>query len=319
MTDWRTRVDPELLVLAEGISYIDLSVPGFRESSLAGAAEQAALVDEAGVVVRDERIGSGVDSLVPVRIYRPAEQAPDPRPAILHMHGGGFVSGGLDTGHARLVELSREVGAVVVSVDYRLAPENRYPGALEDCEIAYRWLSEHAGDLGVDPERIALHGISAGGGLAAALALRARELPVPPPRLQVLSMAVLDDRQGTPSAREFVDTPVWHKGNAAYAWASYLGPDRVGAAGVDVLAAPGRATAEQVSGTCPAHVCVLELDPTRDEGIAYAQTLLAAGVSVELRLIRGAFHAFASLARQTSIAQRHDAEEVRVLRDALLR
>lgn len=314
-TGWRAKLDPKLVAVAERVPHIAIAAPGFRDASLASAAAQAAAADESGVTVRDEN----VDGTTPVRVYTPTATEPEGRPAILHMHGGGFVSGGLDTGHQRLADLAREVNAVVVSVDYRLSPEHRYPAALDDCERAFRWLSGHAEDLGVDRERIALHGISAGGNVAAALALRARNLPVPPPRLQYLSMAVLDDRLRTPSAREFVDTPVWHRENAVHAWTSYLGAEHVGTAEVDIHAAPGRATPAQLAGVCPAYLSVLELDPTRDEGIAYAQTLLSAGVSVELHLTRGTFHAFASTAPATAIAHRHNTEEIRALRHALLR
>jgi acetyl esterase len=311
---WRDLVLRELLDTAERCCGIDISAPGFRERSLAAAAE-AAKAHTVGVEVRDTEVDRSRGPAVPLRIYRPTASNDSHLPAILHFHGGGFVSGGLDTGHRRLGRLSVEVGSVVVSVDYRLSPEHPYPAALEDARDALVWLHGNAASLGVNPRRVALHGISAGGAIAAALAIAARELPLPPLRFQYLSMALLDDRQSTVSATRFTDTPVWNRANALFAWEAYLGSRRRDV--VDLLATPGRTPVEQLARIAPTHITVLELDPTRDEGISYAQKLSVAGNSVGLTLWPGTFHAFMSMAPGTTTALRHDAEESRILRAAL--
>lgn len=312
--NWRDRVAGELAATAEQLCGVDISAPGFRERSRAAAAAKAAEADLTGIDVRDKAVSRSVAPDLPVRIYTPRGGSAR-KPVILHFHGGGFVSGGLDTGHQRLADLSRQIDAVVASVDYRLAPEHRYPAAFEDGRDALLWLHENADLYDLDPARVVLHGISAGGGIAAAVALAARELPIPAPRLQYLSMAVLDDKQSTYSARTFVDTPVWNRANALHAWSAYLGPC---ADAGELFAAPGRAAIKDLAGVAPAHIAVLELDPTRDEGIEYAQRLLAAGNSVGLALWAGTFHAFMSMAADTEVARRHDAEEARILSAALL-
>jgi acetyl esterase len=311
---WRSRTAPELADAAERCCWVDISAPGFRERSLATAAVAAKEADITGIVVEDVVVDRPNAPALALRLYTP-DTAAAPAPAIVHFHGGGFVSGGLDTGHGRLAALSREVGAVVVSVDYRLSPEHRYPAAFVDGRDALTWLHGNAAARDVDPARVALHGVSAGGALAAAVALAAKDLPIPALRLQYLSMALLDDRLSNSSAKTFIDTPVWNRANALHAWSSYLGapPPAV----VAIHAAPGRASIEELVGVAPAHVSVLELDPTRDEGIEYAQRLLTAGTSVGMTLWAGAFHAFMSMAPGAEISRRHDAEESRVLRCAL--
>jgi acetyl esterase/lipase len=231
-----------------------------------------------------------------------------------HVHGGGFILGDLDTDHARNVQLCRELGVVVVSVDYRLAPEDPYPAALEDCYVGLQWMAKHAADLGIDPERIAIHGISAGGGLCAALALLARDRGGPAICFQYLSMPEVDDRLQTPSMRALVDTPLWNRPNAVVSWDSYLGKGVPGTADVPVYAAPARAT--DLSSLPPAYVSAMHFDPLRDEGIAYALALLAAGVTVELHLFPGTFHGSSMLDRAV-ISQRELTEEVAVLRRGL--
>lgn len=311
---WREKVALELAAAADKLCDIDISAPNFREASLAGAAAKAAAVDVTGVEIEDVTVDRPGAAGLGLRVYTPGAGA-GPRPAIVHFHGGGFVSGGLDTGHQRLVEFSRDVGAVVVSVDYRLAPEHRYPAAFEDGRDALLWLHENAAAHGVDPARVALHGISAGGGIAASVALAARGLPIPPLKLQYLSMAVLDSSQSTHSATMFVDTPVWNRANTRHAWSSYLGPDH--GPNIDIHAAPGTASIRDLGGVAPAHIAVLELDPTRDEGIEYAQRLLAAGNSVGLTLWAGTFHGFSTMVPDSDVARAHDAEETRILRVAL--
>ncbi|WP_216896077.1 alpha/beta hydrolase [Nocardia alni] len=308
--DWRTLLDPELVAAAAAAPVVDLSDPvRFRENSRAGAAVKAATVDLTGIDVVDRTVGPGA---VAVRVYRP-QQVPTTRlPAVLHLHGGGFVSGGPDSSHARMVELTRLLPAVVVSVDYRLAPEHPYPAPLDDSATALRWLVDAADELGVDPERIAVHGISAGGNLAAALALRMLREDGPRLRAQCLIVPITDDRMDSPSMARNTDAPVWNRGIGVLSWRHYLG----GTQPAPVYAAPARATLDELRGLPPAYVAVMGLDPLRDEGVAYAGALADAGVPVELHEFPGTFHASFSMAPDAAVSRRFLAEEEDVLRRA---
>ncbi len=242
---------------------------------------------------------------VPLRIYRPQAPTGD-LPGILYLHGGGFCIGSIGTEHAGAVALANAIGAVVVSVDYRLAPEHPYPAGLEDC---YTGLQRLAALDGVDPARLAVHGQSAGGGLAAATALLARDRGGPGLAFQSLGIPELDDRLETPSMVAFTDTPMWSRAQAAKSWEYYLGGNPA-----DQYAAPARA--EDLAGLPPAYVVTCELDPLRDEGITYGLRLLAAGVSVELHSYPGAFHG-AMLVPGAAVVQRMQGELVDALNRAL--
>ena len=204
-------------------------------------------------------------------------------------------------------------GAVVVSVEYRLAPEHPYPAAVHDCYSALRFLAVQADELGVDPARLAVLGTSAGGGLGAATALLARDLGGPALCFQMLHIPELDDRLETPSMRAFVDTPMWSRPLAEQSWRAYLGPD-VDRDDVSPYAAPARAT--DLSGLPPTYISTAENDPLRDEGILYGLRLLQAGVSVELHQFPGTFHGSALVASAV-ISKRAQTESVTVLRRAL--
>lgn len=264
------------------------------------------------VEVRDTVVSGDTDQKVTVRIYKPTG-ATTPRPVILFMHGGAFISGDLDFEHPRCLEICRETGFLVVSVDYRLAPEFPYPAALDDCLLAFQWLCAEGPALGADPARVAVAGVSAGGTLAAAVCLVARDRGLPSPAFQMLLYPVLADRLETPSMRAFDDTPVWDSRNCVHMWHHYLGPaDRRGA--VSPYAAPARAT--DLSGLPTAYVMTAEYDPLRDEGAEYARRLMRAAVSTELHEFAGTFHGFDTLAA-TGISERARHEHYAVLRDAL--
>ncbi len=248
----------------------------------------------------DETVGG-----VPLRIYRPRGVEGD-LPGILYLHGGGFCIGSIDTEHAGSVILALTLQAVVVSVDYRLAPEHPYPAGLEDC---YTGLQHLAGLHGVDASRLAVHGQSAGGGLAAATALLARDRGGPALRFQSLSIPELDDRLETSSMITFTDTPMWSRAQAVKSWEYYLGGQEA-----DGYAAPARM--EDLAGLPAAYVVTCELDPLRDEGITYAMRLLAAGVSVELHTYPGTFHG-AQLVRDADVVRRMESEHLDALRRAL--
>ena len=304
-------IDPELAAAVHMLPEVDLTdLPAIRELMDEYVREEAE-VDETGVTVTERQTARADGTDLALRVYRPDDAAPA---AILAVHGGGFVIGSIDTDHARNVRLARSTGAVVVAVGYRLAPETPFPGALEDCYTGLEWVAAHAAELGVDPDRIAINGHSAGGGLCAALALLARDRGGPRIRFQFLGVPEVDDRLETRSARDFVDTPVWDRQRAAISWDNYLGPGRRGAADVSPYAAPARAT--DLTGLPPAYVSVMEFDPLRDEGIAYALKLVDAGVPVELHLFSGTFHG-SVLVEHAQQAQRELDEEAVVLRRAL--
>ncbi|NDU71557.1 alpha/beta hydrolase fold domain-containing protein [Actinomadura sp. DSM 109109] len=250
---------------------------------------------------------------VPVRVYTPANRA-GPLPGLLHIHGGGFVLGSVDFSSDEATGIAAEVDAVVVSAEYRLAPDHPFPAGLEDCYAALTWTAANAAGLGIDPERLAVGGESAGGGLSAAVALLARDRGGPPLRFQFLGVPELDDRLDTPSMRAFTDTPVWNRPNAELSWDYYLGKGVRGTDGVSPYAAPARA--EDLSGLPPAYVTTCEFDPLRDEGLNYAQRLIQAGVPTELHHYPGTFHGSTMIAN-AAITQRMTADRTAALRRAL--
>jgi acetyl esterase len=309
-------IDPELAAAIPMMPVVDIydlaDIPKVR-AHVAKSLAAFDLPERTGVQVSEERVvgPAGVPE-VRLRVYRP-QQAAGPA-GVYHVHGGGFILGDLEGDHIRNVELCHELGAVVVSVDYRLAPEHPFPAGLEDCYAALSWMAANAAELGIDPARIAIHGMSAGAGLCAALALLARDRHGPEICFQYLGVPEVDDRLETPSMQAFVDTPVVKRPNVAFGWDAYLGAGVRGTEGVSHYAAPARAT--ELGGLPSAYVSVMQFDPLRDEGIAYALALLAAGVSVELHLFPGTYHA-SSLVQSASVSRRELAEEVAVLRRAL--
>ena len=184
---------------------------------------------------------------------------------------------------------ARRLGCAALSVEYRLAPEAPAPAAAEDGYAAFRWAHENAARLGLDPDRIGLAGQSGGGGIAAAVALIARDRGAPSPAFQALLYPMIDDRNETPSSREVTDVGVWDRATNLLAWRAVLG-DRAGTDGVSAYAAPARAG--DLGGLPPAFIAVGELDVFRDEDLDYARRLVAAGVPTELHLYAGAYHAF---------------------------
>ena len=223
--------------------------------------------------------------------------------------------GSIDSEHATNVALAKALQVVVVAVEYRLAPEHPYPAGLEDCYAALSWMSENADSLGVDPDRIAVYGQSAGGGLAAALALLARDRGGPSICFQFLGMPELDDRLQTTSMKNFTDTPLWSRPNAILSWEYYLqGEHKRGADDVPYYAAPARAA--DLSGLPPAYVTAQEFDPLRDEDLIYAMRLLEAGVSAEVHMFPGTFHG-SILIRAAEISRLQEEEMITVFRRAL--
>lgn len=282
-----------------------------------GAADELAAVappvDLTGVTYEDVRIPvSGGDTIM-LRITTP-DAGQRPLPVIYDLHPGGFCLGSSSDVFPRDVMLAREVGAIVIAADYRLAPEHPYPTPLEDCYAGLVWIAEHAQTLGADADRIAVYGQSGGGGLAAGLTLLARDRGTPAVCFQYLAFPEIDDRLETPSMKRFVDTPLFNQPNAAASWQHYLGTMVPGSPDVPVYAAPARET--DLAGLPRTYVAVMQFDPLRDEGIAYVQKLLEADVSVELHLFPSTFHYSRAIAA-AEVSQREMAEEVSVLRRAL--
>jgi acetyl esterase len=297
------RIDPELEAFIPLFPRDDLTDPVTARKTLAGLAAAAPAPDTTGMEIEDRTVPA--DPEVPVRIYRPHRA----HGAIVWLHGGGFVMGDLDTEHPWAVRVAGGSGAVVVSVGYRRAPEHRFPAALDDAYGVLTWAAGHAAELGIDPGRIAVGGHAAGAGLAAAVALRARDQQGPPIRFQLLSQPELDDRQQTWSARNFTGTPFMTRAKVTASWRHYLG-----SAAASPYAAPARAG--DLSGLPPAYIATAEFDPNRDEAIGYAQRLLQAGVPVELHQWPGTFHGSQAIL-SAEVSRRQIAELGTALRRAL--
>jgi acetyl esterase len=231
------------------------------------------------VDIRDVR-PEALNHSASIRLYSP-RRGPGTLPGLLYIHGGAYISGSIELFDSECVRLADRVNVVVASVDYRLAPEYRFPAGLEDCYAALCWFAAAAPSQGVDPDRIAVAGESAGAGLAAAVTLLARDRHGPSMCLQSLSIPQLDDRLDTQSMADFASGPNWDRADAEASWDHYLGAGNRGSDEVSMYAAPARAA--DLSGLTPAFVAVRQSDPCRDEGFAYARRLIQAGVSTELR------------------------------------
>ncbi len=245
--------------------------------------------DSADVAVRETLVaGKGDAPDVPIRIYKPATDGP--LPCIFHMHGGGFVMGSAREMAAVHTATASALRCAIVSIDYRLAPETAFPGNIEDCYVALAWTFANASTEGFDVGRIGVMGESAGGGLAASLALMARDRGEYSLAFQHLIYPMLDDRTCTladphPTAGEFI----WHTHNNRFGWEALLGhPPGL----PDVSAYAAAARAEILSGLPPSFISTGALDLFVDEDIDYARRLNHAGVSVELHVYPGAFHGF---------------------------
>lgn len=230
--------------------------------------------------------GDGARPDVPVFVYEPPERS-RPSGALLWIHGGGYVIGSTEQYHHNCCDYATRAGIVVVSVEYRLAPEHPFPAGLEDCYAALRWLHAHAADLGVDPARIAVGGDSAGGGLAAALGQLAHDRGEVPVRFQLLVYPMLDDRTLRASGAPGHGVLVWDARSNAFAWGCYLG-HLPGSREPRAYAVPARR--DDLAGLPPAWIGTGGLDLFHDENVQYAERLQAAGVACELLDIPGLYH-----------------------------
>lgn len=234
-----------------------------------------------------------------VRIYRRLD-AVGIAPCIFFMHGGGMVMNSAKDEDFTASSLATEVRATVISVEYRLAPEHPYPAAMEDCYAALQWVVKNAQELAIDPDRIAVHGQSAGGGLAAGLALLARDRNGPSLAFQSLIYPMLDDRHQTYSSQKIVDIGIWDRAGSIEAWRWYLN-NQDGLIEPEIYAAPARAT--DLSGLPPTFIDSGALDIFCDESISYASALLHANVPTELHIYPGAYHAFELFAPEADLSQ----------------
>jgi acetyl esterase/lipase len=234
-------------------------------------------------------------------ICRPASAEPaGPRPVIYHVHGGGMVIGNNRVGVDVPLAWAQALDAVVVSVEYRLAPEHPHPAPVEDVYAGLLWTADHAAEIGADPERIVIAGASAGGGLCAALALLTRDRKGPRPIGQVLMCPMLDDRNDTPSTHQMAGLGVWDRTANETGWTALLGSRR-GGPDVPAYAAPARA--EDLTGLPPAFLDVGSAETFRDEVVAYASRIWQAGGVAELHVWPGGFHGFDGFAPQAAVSQ----------------
>jgi acetyl esterase len=274
-----SKVRAALEALGPVPEYRTLDVHSLRATFRQQAAGVPRL-DEPVAKVEDRRIGE-----LPIRIYY-SPRGESPRPALVFFHGGGWVVGDLDTHDQVCRSLASRAGAVVVAVHYRLAPETPYPGALEDGAAAIRWTAEHATELGVDARRIAVGGDSAGGNLAAVLAIQSRDGKLPRLWFQLLIYPVTDCSWDTESYKEFASGYGLTRSNMIWFWEVYRGKGRAD----DPLLSPLRRA--DLRGVAPALVLTAEYDVLRDEGERYAARLDEAGVAVRCIRFRGLNHGF---------------------------
>lgn len=287
----RHLIDPDLLAgLARfpSFAFSAETLPMVR-AGIAAMPRPEAQTDAEVMVEACSVLGQGGHRLA-LMVYRPVSAASSCRPALLHIHGGGYVIGSAQMSSAACADMAKAMDAVVVSVDYRLAPETPHPGPIDDCYAALRWLHEQAANLGVDPTRIAITGESAGGGLAAALALLARDRGEYAICHQHLIYPMIDDRTCTrhdphPLTGEFV----WSGCSNHFGWSSLLG-HAPGLPDVSPYAAAARA--QDLSGLPSCFIAVGALDLFLDEDVDYALRLTRAGVHTELHVYPGAYHGF---------------------------
>jgi acetyl esterase len=308
-----SKIDPELLpaleLLPEAFGSITReSVVALREM----LALQPAPEVETDITVEQQTLASA-DGEVRVLVYRHPNGAGaggSGGPGVLWIHGGGYIFGTPEDDRARVI--AEELACTVVSVDYRLAPEHPFPAGVEDCYASLVWMVERSAELNVDPARIAIGGASAGAGMAAGLALINRDRGGPQLALQLLLYPMIDNLHDTASG-QYVNHPVWNQQTSFNAWEMYLN----GAPGVEASPYAAATRAADLAGLPSAYICVGSEDLFRDECIDYARRLIAAGVSSELGVFPGVFHAAEVFVPGARISQRLQQSFLRALTDAL--
>ncbi|MFE1955670.1 alpha/beta hydrolase [Streptomyces sp. NPDC059524] len=292
---WRGLLDHESLQAADFLAEVlprplhTLGLEGVRRFT---APQPPPRITQVASVTEDAATWTdpaGARHSVPVRVYRPHDSGPEPAglPCLLYLHGGGFTVGSLDGVDEVCRLFSVGAGCVVVSVDYRLAPEHPFPAAVDDTRTAHGWLVENAAELGIDSHRIAVAGDSAGGGLAASLCLDLQRRELPQPVLQLLVYPAVDDTFTRPSWTEFADAPLLGTADARWFLRQYVGDE-----GVPPSPLLTPLQAPSLAGLAPAHVITAEVDCLRDDAEAYARRLEADGVPVRHHRYPGVFHGF---------------------------
>ncbi len=312
----RHLIDPEVAVPLEGL--LEALPGGFN--AIGDIVQRRATVTAmlAGIevpdnpnVTKEDRVIPGPDGApdISVRIYRPVN-ATGTLPGIYFIHGGGMILGTVDGEDPVATMICDLVGAVVVSVEYRLSPETPHPGPVEDCYAGLTWTAKNAAELGIDADRLAIYGASAGGGLTIATALLARDRGGPALSFIMPIYPMIDDTNTTTSSQEITDVGIWDRAGNIEAWAWYLGGKEA-----DAYAAPTRA--EDLSGLPPAFIDVGTVDLFLDEDIAFVQRLIAAGVPTEFHIHPGAYHAAETFAADAALSRRIWALRIDALKRAL--
>ncbi|KUO17420.1 alpha/beta hydrolase [Streptomyces dysideae] len=322
MTQVPPPFDPELAAALELIK--DVISPGITPDEIDAARQGPGIEMLAGLDLTMDGFFEIEDRAVPgpegapeisLLVCRPAAPAEDgPRSVIYHVHGGGLILGNNRFGVDAALAWAKELDAVVVSVEYRLAPENPYPAQIEDVYAGLEWTAKHAAELDADPGRIVLAGSSAGGGLCAALTLLARDRKGPQPIGQLLMCPMLDDRNDTASSHQMAGLGIWDRTANETGWTALLGELR-GGADVPAYAAPARA--EDLTGLPPAFLDVGSAETFRDEVVTYATRIWQAGGVAELHVWPGGFHGFDGFAPQAALSQVARAAQVGWLRRLL--
>lgn len=283
--DGVSLLDPAYAAVLGELPNLQLSVEALPQVRAELATRMPPFTPSGAVTHIDHTLRAADGHELVARVYRPAD-ARGALGCIYAIHGGGYVLGSYEMLDAQFDRWCARFGCAGVSIEYRLAPEHPYPTPLEDCYTGLVWTHDHHAELGIDPGRIGIQGTSAGGGLAAALALLARDRGGPRIMFQLLECPMLDDRQQTPSSR-IEGLAVWSREANEFGWRSYLGK-LVDAGEIPAYAAPARA--EDLTGLPPALVAVGGADGFRDEDVLYALRLMQAGVPTELHVYPGAPH-----------------------------
>lgn len=307
-------IDPAFLSLVKNPREGFNNVKVLREAAAASRQDVSSLLSDFDLEIKDHDVSSRDEEKtdIPVRIYR-RRDAEGASPILLYLHGGGFFCGDLFSEQLQCIHYALHARCVVVSVAYRLAPEDPFPAGLRDCYRTLEFLWDQSQELKLDRNLIAVGGSSAGANLAAAVALFARDHMGPRICLQLLLIPALDDRLETDSAMQFTDTPEFARSEAEVMWRWYLGEDRQD---VSPYAAPARA--KDLSNLPASYILCAGLDPLRDDGLSYANRLAESGVAVELHLVPSIPHGFASIP-SAAISERLLNEQVDVLRSAFAR
>ncbi len=304
------HIAPDLRKIMDSLPVVDLKTRTIPEDFVLPVQVKSPLVKTTNRMIQ------GKDTELLIKIYEPVNKPATPLPALLWIHGGGYLMGHPDFDDSLCEQFVLRANCVVGSIDYRLAPEHAYPAAIEDCYAGLKWMAEHADELQIDPTRLAIGGASAGGGLTAALAILARDRGGPDIVFQMPLYPMIDDRNMTPSSHEINQNnfpKAWNREMNQFAWSMYLGS----AANGDVPSYAAAAREINLAGLPPAYTCVGDLDPFRDETIDYVARLARADVPVEFHLYPGCFHGFDVIFNDTDISNRARDEYIHALCRAL--